>query len=391
MSNLPHLTTESAEGVPQAFLDWAQACFVLLHSENIALQNQISELKISNDVLKTTYDGLKAENKTLQDSYDSISAKLVALEADFKEILLVKNPTEFNMNFTTPHTTLPKLPQRPDSVSHAAPKLPERPSRKSILRPTVGSLPESERQKLQDFERRVQTKIVKGSWNGNTLIKESWIISGEVSEKLPILDQINISGIIGCRFEKLSPFDFDPIAASLMYSGSQLAYLNLDSNNLGDYGANIIASALPLSSLKILRLFDNSIGPQGVSSISNAIRNNDSTLQILDLEGNKIGAEGAKALASMLLHNTTLKYLNVSFNHLHNKGAIEMASALNQNSNLIAIYLSDNKIGDEGASFVASALTQNKSLLYLNISLNVISESVKSDLGNIRGSLVVDY
>ena len=92
-----------------------------------------------------------------------------------------------------------------------------------------------------------------------------------------------------------------------------LQSLNLDSNLIGDQGAGLLAEALKSNStLQSLYLRCNNIGVQGAGLLAEALKSN-STLQSLDLGYNNIGVQGAGLLAESLTINPYLKELTLSF------------------------------------------------------------------------------
>ena len=79
-------------------------------------------------------------------------------------------------------------------------------------------------------------------------------------------------------------------------------------------------------------------------------------LTSLDLYNNKIGAEGATAIAENL---TKLTWLNLGNNNIGDAGATAIATNL---TNLISLSLHSNNIGDAGATAIAEHLTNLTSL-----------------------------
>lgn len=66
----------------------------------------------------------------------------------------------------------------------------------------------------------------------------------------------------------------------------------------------------------------------------------------IDLAENRLGEYGIKALASMLLENTSLISLNLSGNHLDEQAAKQLAPALTKNQHLQHLDLSHNRLGE---------------------------------------------
>ena len=89
---------------------------------------------------------------------------------------------------------------------------------------------------------------------------------------------------------------------------------------------------------------------------------------------NKIGTEGAKAVADALRVNGVVATLDLSFNNISPEGAIAIAEALKVNGGLTALDLSSNDLKDEGVSAVCKAIQSNKEtkLASLNVKKNGI-------------------
>ncbi|CAK0906553.1 unnamed protein product, partial [Prorocentrum cordatum] len=127
--------------------------------------------------------------------------------------------------------------------------------------------------------------------------------------------------------------------AAVLASGAapRLQRLYLSSNRVGDEGAAALAEALrapgALPRLQRLYLFDNRVGDEGAAALAEALRAPGAlpSLQALGLDGNRVGDEGAAALAE----------------------ALRAPGAL---PSLQALGLDGNRAGDEGAAALAEAL-----------------------------------
>jgi len=75
----------------------------------------------------------------------------------------------------------------------------------------------------------------------------------------------------------------------------------------------------------------------------------------LDLARNQISNAGAKALAEMLLTNTTLEYLNLESNVVAESGGVAFVKALGQNSTLQYLNLSSNALPSGGVQELRDA------------------------------------
>jgi len=94
--------------------------------------------------------------------------------------------------------------------------------------------------------------------------------------------------------------------ADLISTKSVLSELSLRGNHLSELHAPSIADALSHSRLNVLNLFDNRLGNDGAAAIAQALRFNMS-LKSLSLSKNWIGGDGAHAFASLFfnLHRDT--------------------------------------------------------------------------------------
>ncbi|XP_059424866.1 NLR family CARD domain-containing protein 3-like, partial [Carassius carassius] len=93
-----------------------------------------------------------------------------------------------------------------------------------------------------------------------------------------------------------------PALASVLGSDTSLKELNMNNNNLQDYGVKMLCTGLKNINckLEILRLSDCSITEEGYKALSSALRSNPSHLIELDLTGNDPGESGVKLLSDLL-------------------------------------------------------------------------------------------
>ncbi|XP_059424800.1 NLR family CARD domain-containing protein 3-like [Carassius carassius] len=93
-----------------------------------------------------------------------------------------------------------------------------------------------------------------------------------------------------------------PALASVLGSDTNLKELNMNNNNLQDYGVKMLCTGLKNINckLEILRLSDCSISEEGYKALSSALRSNPSHLIELDLTGNDPGESGVKLLSDLL-------------------------------------------------------------------------------------------
>eukprot|EP00029_Vermamoeba_vermiformis_P005289 TRINITY_DN1793_c0_g1_i4.p1 TRINITY_DN1793_c0_g1~~TRINITY_DN1793_c0_g1_i4.p1 ORF type:complete len:603 (-),score=117.67 TRINITY_DN1793_c0_g1_i4:86-1840(-) len=104
----------------------------------------------------------------------------------------------------------------------------------------------------------------------------------------------------------------------------------------------------------------------------------------LNLEGNKIGAEGARYLAAALEKNSSITQLSLARNNMGDKGAQYLAAALEKNSSITDLDLRNNNIGDEGAQYLATVLEKNSSITDLDLRSNKIGAEGAQYLASIE-------
>ena len=126
----------------------------------------------------------------------------------------------------------------------------------------------------------------------------------------------------------------------------------------GDRGARAIAEAIKHHpNIYELDLSGHNIGDEGAIHLADALRSN-TVLKILDLYRNHIGDEGARAIADALHSNSVLVKLVIGNQRIGNKGAPAFADALERDDDpaLRELNLSKNRIGAEGAAALAHAM-----------------------------------
>ncbi|XP_059424794.1 NACHT, LRR and PYD domains-containing protein 12-like [Carassius carassius] len=153
-----------------------------------------------------------------------------------------------------------------------------------------------------------------------------------------------------------------PALASVLGSDTNLKELNMNNNNLQDYGVKMLCTGLKNINckLEILRLSDCSISEEGYKALSSALRSNPSHLIELDLTGNDPGESGVKLLCDLLqdpnCQLNTLRFLGPAAD----EGCQYVTGIVGKNPLLLReLDLSDHKLGDTGVNQI-SALLQDK-------------------------------
>ena len=155
---------------------------------------------------------------------------------------------------------------------------------------------------------------------------------------------------------------------------SALHSLSLHFTKCGEQGAFAVAKMLRSNNtLLILDIAENPLGCKGVTYIAKALKSN-KMLHHLHLTLTGCSDEGTVALADMLCSNEALLelficssyYIDEEYSITNNKvgkdGADALAVALKVNNSLKELHLSNNDITDEGFKCLAEALLENTAL-----------------------------
>nr|XP_057904345.1 MHC class II transactivator [Doryrhamphus excisus] len=157
-------------------------------------------------------------------------------------------------------------------------------------------------------------------------------LSNCLKDSDPILDQ-GVPAIKGLR--KLE-FDLGPelwpLAVPKLWEFlpdlRDLQHLDLEGNKIGDQGAEQLADTFAsLSFLEILNLSQNDIGDKGVRKLVTTLKDLPK-LHCLILYSNVISDRGAYSLSLVLPHMTSLTDLDVTYNKLSDVGAERLAASL---------------------------------------------------------------
>ena len=101
------------------------------------------------------------------------------------------------------------------------------------------------------------------------------------------------------------------------------------------------------SSLAMLGLGGNNIGAEGVQSLARVLGQCPS-LAMLDLENNGLGPEGVRCLAQVLGQCSSLSTLDLAYNGCGHDGARGLAQVLRQCTSLSSLHLEGNGFYESG-------------------------------------------
>jgi len=177
----------------------------------------------------------------------------------------------------------------------------------------------------------------------------------------------------------------------LKYCSKNLKHLYLGGNGLRDSGIKaLLAKADFLNQLVTLDLRYNDITSEGAHALGNFLQPQPNqsfqtkclcAWNVLYLEGNQIGSDGAKAF--VLYGNLTQIYLGQ--NDIGPEGAAGLAEALTKSNQLKKISLEGNRIGNDGATAlieVLEKLDKEKTLEKLYVDNNGLTKEMSLRLGS---------
>jgi len=133
------------------------------------------------------------------------------------------------------------------------------------------------------------------------------------SNNLGVTDYIKATEVQG---------DSKEVGAKVMYQGREMTVsVGIDSDGdlkLADLsGVHALASALRFNAvLTDLNLRSNKLGPQGAAAIAEALKSGMAVLKSLNLRDIGLGVEGAKTIAEALKLNAVLTTINLRYNNL---------------------------------------------------------------------------
>jgi Ran GTPase-activating protein (RanGAP) involved in mRNA processing and transport len=157
-------------------------------------------------------------------------------------------------------------------------------------------------------------------------------------------------------------------------SNTALQQLDLTYCKLGDQGVSVLANALAIRNASTLELH---LGWNGITSVGVRALVDDNveavkTITKLNLTGNYLNCEGATVLADTLGRNAmpNLKELNLGCCRIDDDGIVALISALEQNTSLQIFNLQSNRFGERGFMALAKSLPSMKGLQQINLVAN---------------------
>lgn len=170
------------------------------------------------------------------------------------------------------------------------------------------------------------------------------------------------------KFHGLGPQRMKALAIPLQCN-TNIEILNLTGNAIDADGAMCLTKVLKENFfITELVLAENNLGTEGGKSISEMLINNRNLYKI-DLTGNDIGDGAASGFCDVLFNNKLLKTLLLGHNSFEDEGARLFKSAIADNATLEVLDLSWNHFKTKGAICLAEAVQENVGLKSFNMAM----------------------
>lgn len=179
----------------------------------------------------------------------------------------------------------------------------------------------------------------------------------ETAEEIRVLVASSTS-LRSLRIAKMGIDDrnVDQIVPSLKQTSS-LEILSIDHNNIGPAGGQTLGHAFGRNeSLRRVNMCYNRFGPEGVADLSTSLTYATCLIEVLDLSWNAFGDAGAAYLGEAITHNKSLRQLELSHNNIRSQGAVVLAEGMRRNGTLMHLTMDGNAIGRSGARAFMRAL-----------------------------------
>jgi len=185
-----------------------------------------------------------------------------------------------------------------------------------------------------------------------------------------VLKELDLGSPSGVNRNHIGVRPGDKLAEALM-TNSTLSLLSLVGNGLGAESMAFVHQGLcHNTNLRVLDLSANNIRDEGAGVLCAAVSS--AGIETLSLSRNMIGRVGATCVAGVLTTNMLLANLDLADNLIGAKGCTQISQALSDNTLLQSLNLERNQIGPEGASALSVALQRNRSVAVLQLGHNDI-------------------
>ncbi|KAK4418272.1 RAN GTPase-activating protein 2 [Sesamum alatum] len=162
---------------------------------------------------------------------------------------------------------------------------------------------------------------------------------------------------------------------SLALEGSELRYLNLSNNALGEKGIRAFGALLKSQhNLEELYLINDGISEEAAKAVCELIPSTDK-LSVLQFHNNMTGDEGAIAISNIVNNSPLLEDFRCSSTRVESEGGIALGKALGKCNHLKKLDLRDNMFGVDAGLALSEALSAFSDLSEIYLSyLNLEDE-----------------
>ena len=211
----------------------------------------------------------------------------------------------------------------------------------------------------------------------------------QIKNQNNILSNLNQFISVNLKNSTIATYNFELLMDSLKIA-PQLTDLNLQSNNINS--SRMIVLSKNLNNLKILVLWNNCIGDEGLKYLASALKSN-INLEYIDLFRNNI--YNIEPMAEALITNNTLTFLDIGGNYIID--IKKLCNALKINKSLKTISLGYNRENID-YEYLADALNFNSTLSELYLFSNgirklhpLLIESLKKNTGIVKIQLQFNF
>ena len=163
-------------------------------------------------------------------------------------------------------------------------------------------------------------------------------------------------------------------------------FLSLHGNPFGDQGVTSIVDAIlenEASAVSTLDMGDCGLGNEGATQIARLLESN-STITDLNISANQITQQGWRAISEALKKNTKLRTLSLDYNQITDEDLAVLADGFRHCTSLRSVDLEANRISDEGGRILLDVLRENEKIIDLTLMpMNTIDQSILDQIKDI--------
>ncbi|KAL7112890.1 hypothetical protein ACP275_04G029300 [Erythranthe tilingii] len=211
-------------------------------------------------------------------------------------------------------------------------------------------------EKLLKFLKEPGNKYTKICFSNTSFGHEAALVAQPILSSIKgQLSEVDLSDFVAGRNEEEALEVMNIF--SLALEGSDLRYLNLSNNALGEKGINAFGALLKSQyNLEELYLINDGISEEAAMAISDLIPSTDK-LRVLQFHNNMTGDEGAVAISKMVNYSPLLEDFRCSSTRVESEGGIALAKALGKCNHLKKLDLRDNMFGVEAGLALSKAVS----------------------------------